>query len=255
MSGAACGGIRHRQPLGSSPWVLSVLSVWSVLPVRSVAAPPDAVGGFVALSSDYLYRAATQTAHDPALQADLHYYAPSGALAGLWASSVRQAGGGPTGAEFDPYLGWGRPLSEDWIGRVSAVRHFYTGGNPPTRYDFSEFSGTLAYASSIFLTLTASPDTLAALDVYRTTRRVALAWDLALHRPLGHAFSANLGLGFYHLHQFEYGGYGYGSAGVDYALGALQFDLSAIVVSGAAHGFYNFDQASNRLIGTVRWIF
>src|SRR5271169_1902229 len=86
-------------------------------------AQADGVGGFVALTSNYIYRAATETANEPALQLDLHYYAVSGWITGLWASNVRQSAWGPMGAEFDPYLGYGRTFSDQWSARLSAVEH------------------------------------------------------------------------------------------------------------------------------------
>lgn len=222
-------------------------------------AQADGVGGFVALTSDYIYRAASESAHEPALQLDLHYYASSGWIAGLWMSNVRQVAAAPIGVEFDPYLGYGHAFSDQWSARLSAVEHAYAGTNPSSQYNFTEVSGTVAYRAVAFLTLSASPNTLVQNDVYgygtSSTRRTALTADFSLHRPIWHALSANAGLGYYHLENQYSNGYGYGSAGLGYEAGALHLDLTFVGVSGAVHDFYPNGQACNRLIGTALWHF
>jgi uncharacterized protein (TIGR02001 family) len=250
-------------------------SVWQALGVTilcgtgamlrplSALAQADGLGGSVALTSNYIYRAATETANEPALQLDLHYYAANGWIAGLWSSNVRQSVLGPMGAEFDPYLGFGRVFSDQWSARLSAVEHAYAGTNPSSKSDFTELSGTVAYRSAAFLTLSVSPNTLAQSVVYDynygysygSSRRTALTADFSLHRSLGHALSANVGVGYYRLAQLYSNGYGYGSAGLGYEAGALHLDLSFIGVSGAAHDFYANGEACNRLIGTALWHF
>ncbi|HEX9139237.1 MAG TPA: TorF family putative porin, partial [Steroidobacteraceae bacterium] len=226
-------------------------------------AQADELGGFVALTSNYIYRGATETANDPALQVDLHYYAVSGWITGLWASNVRQSAAAPTGVEFDPYLGYGFTFSDRWSARLSAVEHVYAGTNPSSTADFTEISGTVAYRSAAFLTLSVSPNTLTQYVVYDynsgysydSIRRTALTADFSLHRSFGHAFSVNAGLGYYRLAQQYSSGYGYGSAGLAYEAGAWHLDLSFIGVSGAAHDFYANGEACNRLIGTALWHF
>jgi uncharacterized protein (TIGR02001 family) len=235
----------------------------SILRLPSALAQADGTGGFVALTSNYIYRAASETANEPALQLDLHYYAVSGWIAGLWASNVRQSAAAPIGAEFDPYLGYGRTFSDQWSARLSAVEHVYAGSNPSSASDFTEISGTVAYRSAAFLTLSVSPNTLTQYVVYDynsgynygSTRRTALTADFSMHRSLGHAFSANAGVGYYRLAQPYSNGYGYGSAGLGYEAGAWHLDLSFIGVSGAAHDFYANGEACNRLIGTALWHF
>jgi len=222
---------------------------------RAAAAQAAEFGGFIALTSDYVYRGATQTGHDPALQADAHYYSACGWLAGLWGTSVRPDPRGVTDVELDPYLGYTRALGDEWSTRLAAVYHAYVGNNPGSRYEYSELAGTLAYRSQVFLTVAVSPDTELQTGYDTSVRRVAASGDLSWHGSLGHALSANIGVGYYRLHRPFSSGYGSGSAGLGYEWGRIHLDLSLIGVSGAAHDFFYYGEASNRLVGTVLWQF
>jgi uncharacterized protein (TIGR02001 family) len=253
----------RRRPFWQAIGVIILCGTGAVLRPLPAFAQAEGLGGSMALTSNYIYRAATETANEPALQLDLHYYAVSGWIAGIWTSNVRQSVLGPIGAEFDPYLGYGQIFSEQWSARLSAVEHAYVGTNPDSRSDFTEISGTLAYRSAAFLTLSVSPNTLARSVLYDyiygysygSSRRTALTGDFSLHRSLGHALSANIGVGYYRLAQLYSNGYGYGSAGLGYDAGPVHLDLSFIGVSGTAHDFYANGEACNRLIGTVLWHF
>jgi uncharacterized protein (TIGR02001 family) len=211
--------------------------------------------GFLALTSDYIYRGASQTGHEPAIQADAHYYDPGGWLAGVWGSNVRLHPDESTGVEIDPYLGFAHALGTDWSARFAAVYHAYVGNNPGSRYHYSELSTTLVYRSQWFLTAVVSPDTEVDTSAYTETRRVALSGDLAWHRSLGRGLSVNLGAGYYRLRRPNADGYGYGSAGLGYERGPFYVDLALIGVSAAARDFYSDGEAVNRLIGTVLWRF
>src|SRR6202158_3170302 len=138
-------------------WCYSAVA--ALLLGRAAAAQAADFGGFIALTSDYVYRGATQTSHDPALQADAHYYSASGWLAGLWGTSVRPVPEEATNVELDPYLGYTRALGDEWSTRLAAVYHAYLGNNPGSRYRYSELAGTLAYRSQVFFTVAGSPHT------------------------------------------------------------------------------------------------
>lgn len=236
--------------------VYEAAALWCVaLSLWQQPARADGLGGSIELTSDYLYRAATQTSHDPAVQLDLHYYGAAGWMGGVWASNVRQYVFGPIGAEIDPYLGFRHAISDQWSTQLTVVRHLYIGSNPPQKYDFSELSGTLAFRSELFMTLTVSPDTLVQTSEYDFRRRDALTGDVSLHHSLAYALSANAGLGYYRLQQSSSNGYPYGSVGLGYDLGSLHLDLSFVAVDRQAREFYYFDQASNRLVGSAMWHF
>jgi uncharacterized protein (TIGR02001 family) len=204
----------------------------------AAAAQAADFGGFIALTSDYIYRGATQTSHDPALQADAHYYSARGWLAGLWGTSVRPDPGEATNVELDPYLGYTRALGDEWSTRLAAVYHAYLGNNPGPRYGYSELAGTLAYRLQVFLTVAVSPDTEVQTGYDSSVRRAAASGDLSWHGSLGHALSTNIGVGYYRLHRPFSSGYGYGSAGLGYEWGRMHLDLSLIGGSGAAHDFF-----------------
>lgn len=220
----------------------------------SRAAAAD-IGGFLALTSDYIYRGASQTGHDPAIQADAHLDDPRGWQAGVWGSSVRPYAGEPTGIELDPYFGFTRAIGADWSARLAAVYHLYLGSNPGARYHFSEVAVTVAYRSQWFFTVVVSPDTEVVTSDYTETRRVAMSDELAWHKSLGRGLSVNLGVGYYRLRRPYADGYGYGSAGLGYERGRVYVDLSLIGVSGTARDFYRDGEAVSGLVGTVLWRF
>jgi len=222
---------------------------------RAAAAQAADSGGFIALTSDYVYRGASQTSHDPALQADVHYYSARGWLAGLWGTSVRPDPGEATSVELDPYLGYTQTLGDEWATRLAALYHAYLGNNPGSRYNYSELADTLAYQSRVFFTVAVSPDTEVETSDGSSVRRAAVSGDLSWHGSLGHALSVNIGVGYYRLHRPNSSGYGYGSAGLGYEWGRMHLDLSLIGVSGAARDFFYHGEASNRLVGTVLWQF
>ena len=212
-------------------------------------------GGFLAVTSDYVYRGVSLSDDEPTIQADAHYYDPRGWIAGVWASGVRPDPDLPAGVEMDPYLGFATRLDDAWEARFEGAFHAYLGRNPGARVDYLELSPTLSYRSRWFLTLVVSPDALTALEQYRAGRRVALAGELSWHEALQHSFSMNLGVGYYHLRNVAGDGYAYGSAGLAYDHGSLHADLSLVGVSREAEDIYYHGAGSGRLVGTLLWRF
>ena len=212
-------------------------------------------GGSLGVSSDYVYRGLTQSDNLTAGQADLHYYDRSGWFAGLWATSVKRSPYDSVTAEFDPYLGYQWPVAKDWSARVSAEHHDYPWNNAGRHYNYEELSGTLAYADRAFVTVAFSPDTSIDARAGSVSGRAALAYDLALHQPLPHAFSLNAGVGYYDLRWAVNTGYVYWNAGLGYDFRRIQLDLSYIGTDGTARHLFYDGMAVNRLVASVLWHF
>lgn len=220
-----------------------------------LAARAQGWGGSLGASSDYVYRGLTQSDNLPAGQADIHYYSQSGWFAGLGTTSVKRDPADTVTLEFDPYAGYQWPFAKDWSSRVAAVHHDYPWNNTGRHYNYEELSGTLAYADRLFATVAFSPDTSIIDRHTSVTGRATLAYDLALHQPLPHAFSLNAGVGYYDLCWAVHTGYVYWNAGLGYDFRRVQLDLSYIGTDGTARQLFYSGMAVNRLVGTVLWHF
>ena len=81
----------------------------------------------VTLTSDYHYRAITQTAGDPALQASLDWAAESGFYVGAWASNVDFGDCCDEEIEVDGYVGFAGGDEVTWD--VGLVYYYYPGAD------------------------------------------------------------------------------------------------------------------------------
>lgn len=95
-----------------------------------------------AVTSDYVWRGASQSNEDAAIQGGVDFTAGS-FYAGTWASSVDFGDG--TDAEWDFYLGFAPSMGGlDWD--FGVTRYTYVGDPDGSDYDFTEFSVGLARA-------------------------------------------------------------------------------------------------------------
>jgi uncharacterized protein (TIGR02001 family) len=225
-----------------------------LLPAPALQAQQAGWGGSVAVVSDYVYRGLTLSDNLSALQGDLHYYTADGWFAGAWITSVKRNPYVSTSAELDAYLGHAWSGSTPWSARLFAVHHDYPWDDP-RHYNYDELSGSLAYADRAALTVSFLPDASFDGPGRSLSGRAALSYDLALHQPLWRALSANAGVGYYDLRWAVDSGYVYWNAGLGYAWGPLQLDLSWIGTDQSARELYYPSTPVNRLVGTVLWRF
>jgi len=106
-----------------------------------------------------------------------------------------------------------------------------------------------------FLTVSASPDTSFESTYGTGTRRAAFSYDLTLRMPLPYELSADAGIGYYDLHHVIGVGYVYWNAGLGYALGPVQFEVSYIGTNATAKTLFYDDAAENRWVASVLWHF
>jgi uncharacterized protein (TIGR02001 family) len=106
---------------------------------RSEDAPSGpALGGNVALVSDYLFRGLSQTSQDPALQAGIEFGSADSWYIGAWGSNVSwlsDLSSPPDSSisnslEIDLYAGWRIPLGETWKLDVGLYTYYYPGDYP-----------------------------------------------------------------------------------------------------------------------------
>ena len=226
----------------------------------SPCAAAGAFGGSLALTSDYVYRGLSQTCGKPAAQADLHYRLSSGESAaenfiGVWGSVDLSGEECRAKSELNAYAGrtWLLP-SSDSSATLTYVHYTYPSGNRP-RYDYDELEGAWAYQDRVFITLAWSPNTLRYTDESISYDRSALACGLQLHQPLGTAFTVSAGVGYDQFADPSGTGYGFWNAGIAYALGSAQFDVSYFDTASRATRLYGEYVAGARWSATLVWRF
>lgn len=123
-----------------------------------------ALSGRATLTSDYLFRGASQTLSSPALQLELGLQFGESWYAYAWGSNVDFAPKGTPddGASFEGNLGlfYSRALNDRLSFSAGALQSIYPGTEPDYDYDYLEWQGSLeldarhilsfAYSSSVF---------------------------------------------------------------------------------------------------------
>ena len=246
--------------MSSSPRALSrgALSLFAASIYLSASVDGHAaghVGGSVAVTTDYLLRGVSQTHGSPALQADIHYQALSGWLAGVWASNVELNPEDGDTAELNIFAGYSRPLEGDWSMKVVVVHYAYLDKESAGPYTYDELIWGASYSDLAYLTLAVSPNTPqeTAPDVARD--RTALSLDLALRLPLHGTWSAVGGFGYYELQGPEGAGYGYWSAGVAYDFDPWHLEMAWFGTSAGASELFDPYMPRSRWAATLIWHF
>jgi uncharacterized protein (TIGR02001 family) len=211
--------------------------------------------GFIAGTSDYVYRGASQTHGRPALQADLHYETVSSTFLGVWASTARPASDHQTAVELNAYVGRSWLVSADWRTKLTAVHYAYLDTALQGPNDYDEFVGGLAYRDRLFVTVAWSPNRSRYLMGNDVSRRGAASYELATHQPFANEWYLSGGAGYYDLSEIVGRGYWFWNAGLGYSLPHYQVDLSFFGADGAASRVLYSDSAHARCALTLSWRF
>lgn len=131
---------------------LALVAAMLALPMTALAqdaaAPEEAESPFtwsLDLTSDYVFRGASQTDEDPALQIGGDFSFGSGFYVGAWASNVDFGTGGPD-FEVDTFVGWNTDLNESFNLDLMVNRYNYIGSNDGFgNIDYNEFIAAVAY--------------------------------------------------------------------------------------------------------------
>jgi len=219
------------------------------------------VGGFVAMSSDYVLRGVSQNGDDAALQGDVHLNLGSNWSFGVWGSEVKLTHYRHS-LELNPYVQWRRPLGEDFDFAVSATGYVYPNDPRPIGYNYQELSVTAGWRDQLYATVRFAPEvtlfsnfgfTGYGYELSRDTR--VLNFELSTHRTLRPHLDAVLGVAYYDPLGLDYATYTYGSAALDWHYGKWRADLAWILVQGDNHRWYSQGPAGGPLTLTVAWNF
>jgi uncharacterized protein (TIGR02001 family) len=141
-----------------------------------------------AVTSDYVFRGASQTDENPALQLGFDFQLGGGFYVGAWASNVDFGTGGPD-VEVDTYIGWNHDLSDEWNFDLMLNRYNYLGERSwYGSSDYLELLGSVTYNEMLTFTIGYSNDVWA-LDEDGWYYGVAGAFEI------GNGFNLDVGVG------------------------------------------------------------
>ncbi len=223
-----------------------------------VAATASGAGrwsGFIAATTDYVYRGVSQTHGHAALQADLHFEASSGTYLGAWTSTVRPTTNSDTTLEFDLYAGQSWLLSDGWRAKLTAVHYEYLDTPWQGPKDYDELVGSLAFRDRWTASVAWSPNTWRYSLPDGPARHEAASYELTGRQPIARDWYMSGGAGYYDLASFNESGYWFWNAGIGFARSRYQVDLSYFGLDAVDRTFpyYGAEPADWAL--TVTWKF
>jgi uncharacterized protein (TIGR02001 family) len=144
----------------------------------------------LSVTSNYVFRGATQTNDNPALQGGLDYaFGDSGWYVGTWLSNIDFVSPGTPDIELDGYFGYSVDFSDDWNLDLHAVRYFYLGSSQSYgSIDYNEYFAKVTYAEMINFTVAYAND-------YANGGYSSMYYNLGGSFDLGHDFSLNASVG------------------------------------------------------------
>ena len=234
------------------PWRLLVLVL-----VLAAAGPAYAEGwrGSVVLTSDYVQHGVSQTNGDPAVQASVAYWYPTGWYGGLWASTVdtarRYYAVDGAQAEVNAFLGYGRRITPDWVIDIKAVHYLYVNDPAPVKYDYNELALSMAWREQLYASLAVSPDSTQLARTGRVHNRPAWSAELSLQQPVSHWLTWMLGAGYYNMPDAQVSGYFYGSTSLALQLRRVTLELGHFRTSSAATRLFGAELAGERTVLTA----
>ena len=218
--------------------------------VLALAAPvanaqeAEASGGFswnAALTSEYLYRGASQSDDHPALQLDATYAFASGFYVGAWGSNVDF--GDSTEAEIDTYIGWNGDLADGVNLDVQINRYNYVNEPSDVDYAYNELIGKLTFREQYGLTLGYTDDYLA-LGENSLYLAVDGEWEVGggVNFTAGAAYTRNSG---------ELPGYADYGIGLNRDFGPVNVALQYVGSNGRAEELFGEDASENTFVLTL----
>jgi uncharacterized protein (TIGR02001 family) len=113
-------------------------------PLVGAAEEASPVTANIGAVSNYIWRGATQTDNNPAIQGGIDYAHSSGFSAGTWVSNVDfpDAYGNDTNYEWDLYTGFGQSITDDFSYKLNLIYYAYPDGRD---LDFAEAGASLTY--------------------------------------------------------------------------------------------------------------
>lgn len=217
----------------------------------------DRWGGSAALTSDYYVRGISRTSDRPALQLDLHYSAPGGFVAGLFASNTQIDPSEPKDVELSGFVGYAWSFDQDWRAKTLASHYAYPWNRAGTNYNYDELNLDVAYQGWLHFSLGYSPNSPRFVAYpYRSLIGVTeKSAEASLQRQIIGKFSAHAGVGYSSLGGPQSGGYTYWSVGGAYDFESTTLAFSYVNTTAEAKALFYNAAATGEWTGTVIWRF
>ncbi|HET9388612.1 MAG TPA: TorF family putative porin [Steroidobacteraceae bacterium] len=212
-------------------------------------------GGDLTVTSDYIFRGISESAGQPAAQADLHLSTRDGTFVGAFVSTLRKINQHGADFELEEYLGHRFDLSPLWSTALTAVNYSYLARNIPFSNDYQELSASLSYLDLGTLSFTYSPNAVRYAAGYRLGRYAAYVTDASAQVPLVGRLFATGGVGYYTLTGPDGSSYAYGNGGMAFEYKAWRIDAAYYVTQVRSQYLFPYGEARNRFAVTVSWHF
>lgn len=219
-----------------------------------------ALGGSLAVTSDYIYRGVSASNGQAAVQADLHLN-DRGSYIGVWGSTRDDQLYPYGGYEAEVYLGHRFELGGSWSSSVSARAHYFVAGTPEGAADYEELAAAVTWSDRWTLSVSALPNAPHYWFDDRLARGRAWAVESSgqwLLEPRGLFVTG--GAGYYYASGTGPGiavggGYAYGNAGLAFEHRQWRIDVGYFVAQGEANRLTPYPVPHDRLAATLAWRF
>jgi uncharacterized protein (TIGR02001 family) len=226
----------------------------AVLPFKSHA--QDAWGGSLAITSDYRVRGLSRTQGDAAFQGGLHAQLAPGWIVGAWASTIDR--NNRTAVEVDAHTGYAWSVADDWDAKVVVTHYWYPNDRALANYDYDEISASIAFRSQFAANVTYSPNTryfARYQGSWHSEEGESLSYELTGLQPITPSLGFTAGVGYNDLSRIFEAGYWYWNAGVSYAMGPIQLDVSRIDSDATAQQLFGSKLTEAGWSAAISWRF
>jgi len=177
-------------------------------------------GGYVAITTDHVWRGVTQSGGDPALQLGAEFSFDSGFYLGAWGSTI-DITNGPTrqrDQEVNYYAGYVLSATDSLRFSAAAVAYVYPGQTGNVDYNYEEYSLTGNFNDRVWLEFAYSP------DLYNTGRS-STNIDLYAEWPINSDWAIGAGAGQYDTSNLTRRSYQYWQMGITRSFRWADVDL------------------------------
>ena len=208
------------------------------------------LSGYLAATTDYVWRGVTQSDDDAAVQLGLDLSFASGFYAGAWGATV-DISNGPTrqrDTQVNYYVGYVTDIGERWSIGANAVAYSYPGTIGNIDYDYREFSLSANYDDRLWVEYSYSG------DLYNSGES-SKNYDIYFEQPLSAAWTIGGGLGYYDVAELSGSGYGNWQLGITRSVGRFDYDLRYHDTNRWVPIVSSEDRADARVAFTIRFSF
>jgi len=227
---------------------------WVLATLPAVARADNIWGGSIGVSSDYFVRGVSRSAHEGALQGDVHFATNAGFIGGLFVSTTKFQSDDSRDVELDPFVGFAWTAGP-WRNRMTVAHYTYPWNSAGSGYDYDELSVDLTYRGWLNFNAMVSPNAFryipyrGLIGVNAAAAEVNLLWDLHNH------WAAAAGLGAEHLAGPDPGTYLYWSAALSYEFAPMTLSVAYVNTDHEAKYLFYDAAARNHWTVTAIWRF